>query len=111
MKKLLAVLLCLVMMLSLLPAAALADGEIPEGYYLVGTKTSWQIDQSLKFAPYDGSIYYLATTMNDSDSFKVVHVLADGTQQWIPDPGDNYGCYFSGMHHIYLDINGNHSGW
>ena len=116
MKKLLAVLLCLVMMLSLLPAAALADGEIPEGYYLVGTKTGWQIDQSLKFAPYDGSIYYLATTMtyvdeNNRDEFKVIHVLADGTQQWIPDPGDNYKCYFSGTRYIYLDTNGNHSGW
>jgi hypothetical protein len=112
-KRLLASLLALLMLFSLLPAAALAEepealaetGE-PEaapprdeiqydglvGWFLVGSMNGWTPTEVYRFTWNNGSPlqFIIQCNLSAGDEFKGVLVETDGTTTWFPDPGNNY---------------------
>ena len=106
-KRLLASLLALLMLFSLLPAAALAEepealpprdesqDNLYDGFYLIGSITDWQPRDAYRMLwnSYDESYgveYALTCTLNVGDELKVVNVEGGAIKTWYPDPGDNY---------------------
>ena len=108
-KRLLASLLTFLMLLSLLPAAALAEGEtapeaqpIPDetqddsltGYFLVGSMNGWTPSEVYRFTweSYDattGVQWLLLCTLNAGDEFKAVQVENGSIVTWYPDGTNN----------------------
>ena len=108
-KRLLASLLTFLMLLSLLPAAALAEGEtapeaqpIPDetqddsltGYFLVGSMNGWTPSEAYRFTwnasdPSTGVEYILLCTLSAGDEFKAVQVENGSIVTWYPDGMNN----------------------
>ena len=107
-KRLLASLLTFLMLLSLLPAAALAEGSVPEaqpipdetqddsltGYFLVGSMNGWTPSEAYRFTweSYDattGVQWLLLCTLNAGDEFKAVQVENGSIVTWYPDGTNN----------------------
>ena len=113
-KRLLASLLALLMLFSLLPAAALAEEpeeiaaetEQPEavpspdetqydglvGWFLVGSMNNWTPNEDYRFTWNNGDPlqFIIQCVLSAGDEFKGVLVESDGTTTWFPDPGNNY---------------------
>ena len=112
-KRFLASLIALLMLFTLLPAAALAEEPIPEeteavsppsqpktlnyGYYLIG-RFGWTVDDLVEYRDkfqqnYSASTeeYKLTTTLEEGQQIKVV-LVSNGTQlgPWFPDGDFNY---------------------
>ena len=109
MKKLLAALLSLVMIVSLIPAAAALEDEpiAPEDppdmpYYLVGTMTNWTPMDDYMLSGDEGGELTLDTFLPAEAEVKV----NGGNNEW--SSGDNYKVAISGQYHVsYMPGNTN----
>ena len=84
------------------------------GYYLIGTMSSWYVEEPYKFAP-NGSTageYILNTTLAIGDEIKVVRAEGTNILTWYPDGNDNYIVDYahSGSVNVYFRPAGN-SDW
>ena len=125
-KRFLASLLALLLLFSLLPAAALAEEPAPEeteaapspdetqddgltGFFLVGSMNGWTPAEEYRFTweSYDantGVQWVFLCTLNVGDEFKAVQVENGSIVQWFPDNMGNYvvDAAHAGYKAVYL---------
>lgn len=80
-------------------------------YYLIGSMTSWNVDESLKFTLSSGNEYVLeVNNLPENAEFKVVKGNKD---TWYPDQGGNYtvSAANSGHVRIWFRPSGDREGW
>ena len=116
MKKWLAILLCMIMIVSLIPAAPV-HADLPDGYYLVGNMTNWQAREEYKLSGPDANgVYSLnGVELTYNSAMKVVPV-SGGETLWAsayPSGGEstNYMPRFSGTAGIVFKDNTNNDGF